>query len=1849
MSFAPEIEVEFYYSLRTDISKIYILGNNVEQTVILDKITVKRDGETFSEYHFEYAFDNHAKVGNDFSKLVEIKYSNSESEEVNSTLIQWNSIAPNDEFDELQLDNSNFSSYGSYNNRVIYADINGDGIDDILELRHSLSAPVSCNTTTYERHLYEIWAHIKDPNGNGFNSNIIKNQFTSHYSKGSCDRTAYCEIFPGDFNGDGLLDFLYVRASPSNDNEFFVVIYTNDPNNPGNFIHHLTEQIDNHLPYGYSSDDKKWCPWGWNFSNTLAPNQEPLRVVVGDFDGDGITDFSYAGDVIPTSTPCNAYNHNLFIKYLNQTGIDQTVVFPFGVDGPVDSISLADFTGDGKPEFLVVGKLDSEILSFDSRTTYNTIYSSGFPTSYHYVDFGDFNGDGKQDLIVRNDVLNEYEIHLFNGKDFSQLPTIPGLSGFSGINPNEAGSRMTLRIADVDNDGRDDLLFIYQLDSGVDGPGFNGRLSVFYNKVNGWRSTQGMTSLIKLRTCGQIPFTTSCAVPQHFTKFADFSGDGNYGLYSFPFDHYLKFRPDIHNSNVHQILDGFNTLTTFEFKPLSSPLVYENSSNYTYPNPSLTIPMYVTASVVQTGKFGTILIDQSFFYKTLRYNKKGLGLLGFEEEVSENKIGKTKSTSFAHFPPISMSLKDSRPLLSWKEEVEVEDDNGGWQLISRVETDYNQNLFQQFAGKFNFLIRTVETRYFDFISETSSKNEITYDVNNNVTISEERIYDNTTLNGSPFFEAATNYNNYVLNGSWIPWQPEEVITTQQRSGEDPVSSLKNYEYHPNGNLFKLTKNPFTEAEVIKEYIYDQYGHVTIKKVFPQSMDTRETVFTYTACNRFVESATNPANWVETFQYDLLLGVKTQQTDVNGLVTMYEYDGFGSLVKTFHPDGNTSEQEIVWNIGFGPSSYLFAVRSFGSVELPTVEFFDDAQRVIRQSNMNSMGNYINLNKSYNSKGLNNQVSLPFESGQTPQWNTKQFDYLGRVTQTIGQNSTVNYSYNGRETTVENITLNQTSSTLTDPLGLVVEANDEGGTIEYEYNSFGKAKTVTGPSNDPITSVYDDFGRQIELNDPAAGTIVYNYDALGQLIRQNDVEGNLFDMEYDILGRLTKKSGPDGDFEFMFDGQFFGLMDEAISPDNVTNNYIYDDPFGRITSRNEMIDGQDFNFAYTYNADGLLDTYMYPNGFIVKYEYNQFNVLSDIKRADNDEIIWAFGDENQFGQITQYYLGSNQEQWNRAYDATTGLPTTWTNQQGNWNMTYTFDLESTNLQNRNNVTHATSDVFQYDQVNRLTEIYSTNASSVMNNIEINYSVSGNITSKSDIGTYVNDNAGRTFSVNDPSELVSSNFQMIEYTEFNKIKMISEGDYDAFFLYGPDEQRRHMKIQEGGADYIERFYVGDFEREYANGEWRDICYIPLPSGDLALFIDPQSGTGEIYFAYQDYQGSILAIADDNGSILEEYSYDAWGNRRDVTTLENYYSPGGGQGIWQGFFHRGYTGHEHLECFGLINMNGRFYDPLLGRMLSPDKYVQAPGFSQNFNRYSYAWNNPLTYSDPSGDIILPIIIGATIGAYIGGTVANDGNYNPFKWDYNSGKTWGYMLGGAMVGGLSGYVGGVIAAAEIPMANTLGIMGASFTNSIGTYAYSGGQTDISISFGVGSYNFSNNKLGGIWNWKTNSSIENIGYSFGVLANLSDAISLFSGGGQNVDVNSASAKDEWWGHSSITDNSGRKLVSVGPEIPIEKSKSLTQLWKNSIVDADVDYATYFGKKGTWSVRLNNVSTSALNNYTSGITRWDLLFNSCVGHTTMALMRAGVPTIYAFHPHMLNLQLAIRQIGIYASPYLYQIP
>jgi len=120
--------------------------------------------------------------------------------------------------------------------------------------------------------------------------------------------------------------------------------------------------------------------------------------------------------------------------------------------------------------------------------------------------------------------------------------------------------------------------------------------------------------------------------------------------------------------------------------------------------------------------------------------------------------------------------------------------------------------------------------------------------------------------------------------------------------------------------------------------------------------------------------------------------------------------------------------------------------------------------------------------------------------------------------------------------------------------------------------------------------------------------------------------------------------------------------------------------------------------------------------------------------------------------------------------------------------------------------------------------------------------------------------------------------------------------------------------------------------------------------------NGVDTMYYGYIDNQGSLIALTDENGTVVEKYAYDPWGARRnpaDWRLKDTHVSF---------ITNRGYTGHEHLDAFGIINMNGRVYDPHTAMFFSPDPFVQTPDNWLNYNRYGYCLNNPTKYTDPTG-----------------------------------------------------------------------------------------------------------------------------------------------------------------------------------------------------------------------------------------------------------------------------------------------
>ncbi len=158
---------------------------------------------------------------------------------------------------------------------------------------------------------------------------------------------------------------------------------------------------------------------------------------------------------------------------------------------------------------------------------------------------------------------------------------------------------------------------------------------------------------------------------------------------------------------------------------------------------------------------------------------------------------------------------------------------------------------------------------------------------------------------------------------------------------------------------------------------------------------------------------------------------------------------------------------------------------------------------------------------------------------------------------------------------------------------------------------------------------------------------------------------------------------------------------------------------------------------------------------------------------------------------------------------------------------------------------------------------------------------------------------------------------------------------------------------------------------------------------------GSFQTFYAHKDHLGSIVALTNNAATVVAEQNFDAWGRVRNPATWT--YT---GMPALPSWLYRGYTGHEHLPQFGLVNMNARLYDPVFGRMCSPDNYVQRRGSTQAYNRYSYCVNNPVRYTDPTGEFF----VWDSFIAGLGHGFIHRNNGNRFQSAWRTGAHRAYM-----------------------------------------------------------------------------------------------------------------------------------------------------------------------------------------------------------------------------------------------------
>lgn len=388
---------------------------------------------------------------------------------------------------------------------------------------------------------------------------------------------------------------------------------------------------------------------------------------------------------------------------------------------------------------------------------------------------------------------------------------------------------------------------------------------------------------------------------------------------------------------------------------------------------------------------------------------------------------------------------------------------------------------------------------------------------------------------------------------------------------------------------------------------------------------------------------------------------------------------------------------------------------------------------------------------------------------------------------------------------------------------------------------------------------------------------------------------------------------------------------------------------------------------------------------------------------------------------------------------------------------------------------------------------------------------------------------------------------------------------------------------------------------------------------------------YLYKDYLGSVVAVTNDAGAVVARQSFDAWGRQTNPQNGSYTFTPHSLKWL------RGYTSHEHLDKFDLINMNNRLYDPKLARMLAVDNYVQDATYTQAFNRYSYAWNNPLTYTDPDGDLIgTAIIIGAAFGVYSG-----------IKYGKSQGLSGNdlvaYGFVGGIIGGFAGLAGGVISSAGGIMANTAGIMVSSGVNSVGQFGMTGGQSDLTLSAGAVSYNFSEKEFGYMGK-SGNSRAQNWGYLMGALANLSDILKGFNTANYG-EYDLVTEHSDAVGHSEIVDKNNNSIISVGPDLK-NSPKGDSWHWRNGTNN----WPSHANDKIIWknTIKLNTNRVDKYANWLNKRARdgkliYSVELNSCVTNTSRALNMSGVFNI-GIHPYSLNFQMYLRNVGV--RPLLY---
>ena len=1252
--------------------------------------------------------------------------------------------------------------------------------------------------------------------------------------------------------------------------------------------------------------------------------------------------------------------------------------------GNPDQLEVLDLNKDGKSDILLINDSGLHVYEFSGTYLSNTKNMSLFTKSdlergdvYESLVWGDFNGDGIPDFIKQ---LKNYQ-GLYFGKGDGTFEK----SGVSVPNIGNADKKMTAQ--DLDGDGYTDLLQ-YQYDSKTNKTTATVYLwSLYGNFFNYGSFTMDSHGIV-------IP--TNINSNDYYNRIA-YLKNGVVTIQS------------LRRNNGRERLLGQVTNSMGVIQEVQYGQLMESSGIYTsyyvskdkYPYTTFQGNVYA-ASRLDTKIGNKVEASNRYHYTNAVMHRQGLGFCGFAEiYVSDTVSNHWKRSTF---DPFNYGVPTSEETQSSRYDAEY-----------TVTVDYNRKLHALLMKRTDkdklTGVTTVTGLTYD--SKDFPLTEIT-DYGGNIGRRIATIYQHTDTQDRYALGLPLSVSISTIRGgnSWTQKSSMTYDTNFNTTGKtvyagDLLRSTEHYVYDGQGNVLgKLTQEYTSGNQLTESYQYDSYGRRT--------------------------KETDAAGVSTSYTYDDETGLLKSMSDYKGRVTTFLRDAWGRAVCTTLPDGSQNISKYEWASSSALPSLICKLTETGNNDALSTTFHDGIGREIHSNVVRFDGKVLNVRKEYDNQGRLYRTSLPYK-GAPDQWTVYDYDSYDRP-QTITAPGGKVAAYSYKDNTVTETKDGVTCIKAFDGTGSLISVADVAGTITYQLRPDGQPSSITAPGGVTTTFVYDDYGRRTEIHDPSAGVRTTAYDAAGNVSQETDANGKTVTSVYDKLHRMTSRTNAEN-IKTAYTYNTLGNLLTEVSDNGISKTMDYDNLDRLSVLKETIVDGQWLKREYTYAPTGRLQSVAYsaPSGSIGSQTYTYANGFHTLTKWSDGQTVHELQDETERGETYKILTGGVTRLY--VYNAY-GMPTSRLASSATGNLMqlgYNFDANTGNLLSREDFMRNKKEVFTYDNLNRLTKYGSQT---------VEYDIKGNILKKSDAGTLLYGQASKPYAVTALAPAANSvpvRAQTVTYTSYMRPSTIVENEYTCAFTYSASGDRVKTYITHNGTPLQTRYYIGDvYEKETSGSSVKERLYL---EGDYysapMVAVKEGSSAWKLYNILRDYQGSVMKITDAAGnSTVAEYSYDAWGRMRDPAT-QAVYAVNSEPTLFLG---RGYTGHEHLAMFGLINMNARLYDPVLGRFLAPDPYVQMIDFSQNFNRYGYCLNNPLRYVDETGEWFgIDDLIGAAIGAVINlgvnlaqGHIHNFGDALAAAGSGAAAGTLalygpaGWAAGGAIVGGTNAWLGGATSFKDI-------------------------------------------------------------------------------------------------------------------------------------------------------------------------------------------------------------------------------